>query len=90
MSSSLIIAHEKCRVPSGERRDPWGIEPVTICSTSTMPSTSTTDTVLGVMSPCRSKLTQYRRPVSREICIVAGNRPSSASPTTRFVPASYL
>ena len=64
--------------------------PVVVRSTSTMASTSTMETELGVMSPCRSKLTTYKRPVSSESCMVAGKSPSSHSPTSWLVPVSYL
>ena len=42
------------------------------------------------MFPCKLKFTQYRKPVTFEICIDAGNNPRVVSPTTLFVSVEYL
>ena len=55
-----------------------------------MAANTTIDTVLGSMRPCRLKLTQYSRPVAALICIVAGNMPSSHSPTSASSSQRYL
>ena len=42
------------------------------------------------MFPCKLKFTQYKNPVTFEICIEAGNRPRVVSSITSFVWVEYL
>ena len=55
-----------------------------------MVSGSTTETEDGFISPCKLKFTQYKNPVTVEICIDAGNKPRVVSSTTSLVSVEYL
>src|SRR5262249_35591821 len=71
---SSIIQAEYCRVPWPLIREPWGIVHVLTLATSAIEPVSTIDTDDGTITPCRLKLTKYRKFPSGVTSIVAANR----------------
>src|SRR6516225_8206179 len=79
-----------CVMPHGSRVTPDGKRQVGMRANSSISFVSTTDTLLGTISPCRLKFTTYRKFPSGETSAVAGNSPKPTCPTTRSSSVVYL
>src|SRR5215217_7469969 len=77
---SSIMQAEYCFVPCGFKREPCGIVQVLMRAISVIVCVDTTETLDGVMSPCKLKLTTKRKSPLGLISRVAGKRPSDALP----------
>src|SRR5215813_4935420 len=89
-SMSSIMHAEYCFVPCRFKREPCGIVHVCTRATSVIVWVDTTETLDGVMSPCRLKLTTKRKSPPGLTSSVAGKRPNDALPITASFLVEYF